>query len=431
MNRIGIRHEDKYELERRTPITPEHIAELRKKRPVEFLVQTSEKRVFRDEEYERAGAAITNSLDDCDVVFGVKEMPADIFRKNTAYIFFSHVIKGQPYNMPMLKSLMDAGATLIDYEKIENDAGRRLIFFGRYAGLAGMINSLWTTGQRLKELGFDTPLGGLKQAYQYTSLKEAKDAVRSAGRSLEKRGMPDELDPFVIAVTGAGNVAMGALEILNLLPCQEITAQQLKDGDFISDTGLAAINLTVNDYIEHKRTGDFELMHYIDHPEEYQSKIESYLPRIDLFVNGLYWDERYPRLVTKKWLKRQHSNQELRLKVIGDVTCDIHGSIECTETATPIEEPVFMYNIESDTFQYGFEGEGIAVMAVDILPSELPKDSSEHFSSSLMPFLYEIANADFTAPLSELDLSDALKRALIVYRGELTPNFEYLRAYLP
>jgi alpha-aminoadipic semialdehyde synthase len=341
------------------------------------------------------------------------------------------VIKGQPYNMPMLKSLMDSGATLIDYEKIENDVGRRLIFFGRYAGLAGMINSLWSTGQRLKQLGFDTPLGELKQSYQYKSLEEAKDAVINAGHTLEKGGMPGELDPFVIAVTGAGNVARGATDILNLLPFQEITAQELKDGNVKSDTGLAAINLTVDEYIEHKHGGDFDLMHYIDHPNEYRSNIESYLPGIDLLVNGLYWDERYPRLVTKKWLQRQHLNHELRLKVIGDITCDIHGSIECTETATPIEEPVFIYNIESDTFQYGFKGEDIAVMAVDILPSELPKESSEHFSSSLMPFLSDIATADFTAPLSELDLPDAVKRALIVYRGELTPNFEYLRAYLP
>lgn len=431
MNKIGIRHEDKYELERRTPIIPGHIVEIRKKLPVEFQVEKSDKRIFGNEQYREAGATLTDTLDDCDVVFGVKEMPAGLFRKDTAYIFFSHVIKGQPYNMPMLKSLMDSGATLIDYEKIENDVGRRLIFFGRYAGLAGMINSLWSTGQRLKQLGFDTPLGELKQSYQYKSLEEAKDAVINAGHTLEMRGMPGELDPFVIAVTGAGNVARGATEILNLLPFQEITAQELKDGNVKSDTGLAAINLTVDEYIEHKHGGDFDLMHYIDHPNEYRSNIESYLSGIDLLVNGLYWDERYPRLVTKKWLQRQHLNHELRLKVIGDITCDIHGSIECTETATPIEEPVFIYNIESDTFQYGFKGEDIAVMAVDILPSELPKESSEHFSSSLMPFLSDVATADFTAPLSELDLPDAVKRALIVYRGELTPNFEYLRAYLP
>ena len=96
-------------------------------------------------------------IKDCPVIIGVKEMPISFFEENKTYVFFSHVIKGQSYNMPMLKNMMKKKCNLIDYEKVEDELGRRLIFFGRFAGLAGMINSLWSLGIRLKHQGFETP----------------------------------------------------------------------------------------------------------------------------------------------------------------------------------------------------------------------------------------------------------------------------------
>ena len=430
MNSIGIRHEDKYNLERRTPIVPRDVEILIEENGIRFVVESSEKRIFSDEGYREAGAEISKSVDDCDLILGVKEMPENYFRPGKAYLFFSHVIKGQPYNMPMLRNLMNAGSTLIDYEKIEDEKGRRLIFFGEYAGLAGMINTLWSTGQRYKNLGIDNPFSKLKQAYRYNSLEEAREEIRKAGRIIEKDGLPDEMTPLVIAVTGDGNVSRGALDILSLVPGKEISADQLKTKNYPKDEPVIKVNILPQDYLVHKEGKEFDLWDYIDHPEKYRSVIEDLLPEINVFVNGIYWDERYPKLIKKSWLKQMYNSGELKLTVIGDITCDVHGSVECTEKATEIEDPVFVYNPADDKYKMGFAGEGVAVMAVDILPSELPREASEHFSSALKPFMKSLAEADFNKPFDKLQLPVPLKRATIVHRGELTPGYEYIREFL-
>ncbi|PKO95229.1 MAG: hypothetical protein CVU14_11950, partial [Bacteroidetes bacterium HGW-Bacteroidetes-9] len=190
---IGIRHEDKYVMERRAPLTPRHVERLIKGKKLDIVVQTSRKRVFTDQEYIDAGATIADNLDNCSVILGVKEMPNSFFQPEKTYVFFSHVIKGQAYNMPMLRKMMELGCNLIDYEKIVDEQGKRLIFFGRYAGLAGMINSLWSLGLRLKEYGYDTPFLKIKQAHKYASLSEAKEVISIVGQEIAEKGMPEEL----------------------------------------------------------------------------------------------------------------------------------------------------------------------------------------------------------------------------------------------
>jgi alpha-aminoadipic semialdehyde synthase len=429
MNRIGIRNEDKYKFERRTPIIPDQVRELTES-GISVMVEHSEKRIFSDQEYKGAGAKIADNLSGADLIFGVKEMPDDYFENEKAYVFFSHVIKGQPYNMPMLKNIVESGATLIDYEKIENEDGQRLIFFGRYAGLAGMINTLWATGQRYKKLGIYSPFAKLKQTYQYDSLDEATSSIRDVAEKIKIHGLPEAMKPLVIAVTGDGNVSKGAIEILDLLPGETISAQQLRDGDYDSSQDIIKVNLLVDDYMIPENDRPFDLQHYINHPDQYNSTIEEYLPKINLFVNGIYWDENYPRLIAKEWLAKKDRSGQLNLKVIGDITCDIHGSVECTETATTIEEPVFVYNPLQDSYEMGFEGRGVAVMAVDILPSELPREASRHFSEALKPYLKTMAETDFTVSFDDLSLPDPIKKAVIVHSGKLTPKFSYLENYL-
>ncbi len=111
------------------------------------------------------------------MVFAVKEIPPALFEPGKVYVFFAHVIKGQPYNMPMLRRLLDLGCTLIDYEKVTDDQGRRLIFFGRHAGMAGTLETLWALGRRLAWEGIPTPLADLRHAYEYRDVAEAKEAV--------------------------------------------------------------------------------------------------------------------------------------------------------------------------------------------------------------------------------------------------------------
>ncbi|RLD73364.1 MAG: hypothetical protein DRI87_04140, partial [Bacteroidetes bacterium] len=200
MHKIGIRYEDKYKMERRVALVPDHVKQLVDK-GVEVEVVRSEKRIFTDEEYAAVGAVLVDEVTDSDIVLGVKEMPVGYFKKDKTYIFFSHTIKGQAYNMPLLQNMIDSGASLIDYEKIEDDQGRRLIFFGRFAGLAGMINSLWSLGQRWQRMGIDTPFLKIEQTHHYNSLEEAKSVVEEVGRFIEETGLPESISPLVIGLT--------------------------------------------------------------------------------------------------------------------------------------------------------------------------------------------------------------------------------------
>lgn len=433
---IGIRHEDKYKMERRTPLVPSDISKLIREYNLDFVVEPSEKRIFSDDEFKTSGAAVDHDLSKCNVIFGVKEMHERVFQRGKTYVFFSHVIKGQPYNMPMLRKMMDVGCNLIDYEVITDDEKRRLIFFGKFAGYAGMINSLWSAGQRLKEMGYDkNPFIGLKQSYQYNSLAEAKESLSEVGAEIIKTGLPEDLSPFTIGFTGYGHVSMGAQEIIHLLPFEEISPAELLELKAKGNYSSNKIYITVfkEEHIsklKDRDKHDFELQHYYKNPHLYENAFEKYIPHLSVLMNCMYWDPHYPRLFTKSFAKDLFSVKHPKIIVIGDITCDPDGSIEFTHKGTEIEDPVFVYDPITDTYKMGFKGNGILVMAVDILPSELPLDSSIEFSHMLFSMVPAIANADFNVPFDELALPDSVKRALILKNGQLTPNYKYLTEFL-
>ncbi len=433
---IGIRHEDKYLLERRCPLTPTLIKKLLAQSvDIEFVVEKSEKRIFKDEEFIQAGALVVDSARQSDVIFGVKEIPLEYFEKGKTYVFFSHVIKGQPYNMPMLKKMMELECNLIDYEKVEDEMGRRLIFFGRYAGLAGMINSLWSLGLRLKEFGIRTPFEKINQAYTYNSLEEIKHVISEVGFDIVKHGLPKELQPMVVGFTGYGNVALGAHEIYNLLPVKEISPNDLLSLNQLKSLPNNVLYKVV--FKEHHLVNPisefitFDLHDYYTHPENYVNAFEKYVPHLTVLMNCMYWDARYPRLLTKEFLKKHFEDyKKPKLTVIGDVTCDPNGSIEATHKGTAIDDPIFVYNPFTQKPKMGHKGEGILIMAVDILPSELPRESSIGFSAALEKFVIPIALAKYNKSYFEIDLPPAIKRGLILLNGKLTPNFQYIERYL-
>ncbi|PID94702.1 MAG: hypothetical protein CSA95_02385 [Bacteroidetes bacterium] len=435
MNTIfGIRHEDKYALERRVAVVPSQVKEMVEQQGLQAMVQTSPTRAFSDEAYLQAGAQVVSSLKECPVIFGVKEMPLSFFEKGKTYMFFSHVIKGQPYNMPMLRKMMDCGVNLIDHERVVDAQGRRLIFFGRFAGLAGMINSLWALGQRYQKLGIETPFRKLKQTHQYASLEEARCAIKAVGSEIAAHGLPSEITPLTVGVTGYGNVSKGAQEILDLLPFEELSPEELLHRDektTLSDHKVYKTLFMEKHLSVHKQSPErFDLQDYYQHPQDYEGVFEQYLPHLSCLMNCMYWDERYPRIVTKSYLKRCYAEGNPKLTVIGDVTCDPNGSVECTHKGTPIEDPVFVYNPFTDAPISGFEGKGILVMAVDILPSELPVEASQAFGEALMPYLKEIVTCDYTASFEALQLPSPIKEALILHKGALTPGYLYLKDYL-
>ncbi|MEE4359119.1 MAG: bifunctional lysine ketoglutarate reductase /saccharopine dehydrogenase family protein [Desulfococcaceae bacterium] len=436
---IGIRKEDKSIWERRVPFIPSDIKNLQEK-GISMIVQTSPQRAYADAEFTEKGIAVQKDLHNCDMIFGIKEIPPDLFEENKIYVFFAHVIKGQPHNMPMLRAMMKKKVTLVDYERVMDEQNRRLIFFGRYAGLAGMINSLWALGQRLTAEGIPNPFRHLKQARHYRDLDAAKIIIGEMAKDIEKNGIPDAIHPLIVGISGYGNVSKGAQEILDLLPCEEISADSLRGGPDKFSLSPRKIYKTVfaeKDCVQLKEKstespGIFDLAdYYREGKKKYENRFGQYADYLTLLVNCVYWDNRYPRLLTKEMCRELWAGgKQPRLRVIGDISCDPEGAIECTVKATDPGNPVYVYEPPDGEIRYGFQGQGPVIMAVDILPTELPRESSAYFSNVLKDFVPALAAADFSLSYEELALPPELKKAVILYRGELIGEYEYIRDFL-
>lgn len=432
---IGIRCEDKNPWERRAPLIPTHIRELHQNYPLEVRIQPSSIRIFPDEIFSRQGAIVEGDLSPCSIIFAVKEIPIDFIEKNKVYIFFSHTTKGQPHNMPMLKKMIELGCTLIDYEKIVNDKGERLLFFGYQAGQAGMIDTLWALGQRLNHESMENPFSAIRKAYHYGSLIEAKESIEKVGWLIKEKGLDPSLAPFVCGFAGYGHVSQGAQDIYHLLPFEEIAPEEINS--FFENKNYSASRLYKVVFMEKHMVKPlssdqkFDLQDYYDNPQKFESIFESYLPHLTMLVNCIYWTPKYPRFVTKEYLRKLFSEEERpRLRVIGDISCDIEGSVECTVYATTPDNPVFVYDPIEETARDGVEGRGLVVMAVDNLPAEIPLESSVFFSSALKPFVPDIAKAEFSGEFSDCHLPEAVRRAVILFRGKFTPDYEYMKKFI-
>lgn len=435
VKRIGLRREDKNPWERRVPLIPTHVRELILKESLEVLVQASPIRIFPDTDYQREGAQIVETLESSPIIFAVKEIPLDLFERGKTYIFFSHTIKGQSSNMPMLQKILDLECTLIDYERIVDENGRRIVFFGEQAGQAGMIDTLWAYGQRLNHLGIETPFSSIEQAYKYPSLVAAKEEISRVGWTIKNEGLDLSEEPFICGFAGYGRVSQGAQEIFDLLPFEEISPEEIEDlitSKNYSSSTLYKVVFKEEQMVEPISSDfPFELQDYYDNPQNYRSVFEKYLPDLSILVNCIYWAPQYPRFVTKSFLKELWSRETFpKLKVIGDITCDVDGSVECTVHATSQASPVFVYDPIEGVVKDGCEGRGVVVMAVDNLPAEISLESSIFFSHSLLPFIKGIVGADYSGDFKDSRLPNAIKKATIVFRGTFNPDYEYMKEFL-
>ena len=438
-NCIGIRRENKYLTEKRAPLSPYQVMKLINLHGLHVVVEPSDTRIFSNDEYEKVGAEISEDLSNCNIVFGIKEIPVESLEEKMAYCFFSHTIKGQPYNMPMLKKILDQNCTLLDYELVTDQRDKRVIFFGNFAGYAGIINSMWALGKRLQTEGVHTPFANLQQTCRYESLDEAKRAVGEVAERIKRDGLPDSMVPFVCGFTGYGQVSKGAQDMYELLPSQTLTPEELPEffekGDFSRYTVYKVVFKEEHMFAPKPYQGRekrFNLREYFSNPERYFGTFHNYVPYLTMVINGIYWTPKCPKLITKEYLKEFYQQSEnVRLKVIGDISCDIDGSIEMTVKATSSDNPVYVFDPETETVQDGFEGRGPVVMAVDKLPAELPRESSEYFGGSLMPFVPELADADFFTQWDRIRMPREFRKAMIVHRGKLTRSFNHLQQSLP
>jgi len=432
MVRIGIREEDSYTWERRVPLIPADVASLRS-HGIDVVVERSAKRAYTDQEYTDAAVPVVEDLSDCPIIVGLKEVPAERVAADTLYVFFSHTIKGQPCNMPMLARLMEQRCTLVDYERIVDADGRRLIFFGNYAGLAGMIDSLWALGQRLAVEAIDSPFLAVERALHYPDLDAAKDAIRAVGDAIRRDGLPSAIAPLVVGVAGYGNVSHGVQEILQLLPVRALDPSDLLHGRAASLLDRHTVGMVVfreEHTVAPRAAGaPFDLERFFREPTAYRSAFDRYLPHLDVLMNCVYWSPGAPRLVTKAWARDVGAAR--RLRVIGDISCDVEGAVELTVKATEPDNPVYVYDAVRDRAIDGVDGDGPVVLAVEILPSELPREASAYFSEILKRYIPSIAGASLDEPLETSGLPEELVRATIVHRGRLTPAYRHLEAYLP
>ena len=371
LTNIGIVRESRND-ENRTPLVPEHIKKYKESNPnINFIIQPSNSRCFSDEEYELCGAKINENLNECSIIFGVKEIDPNILINNRTYLFFSHTFKInkqqkniEKHKKDLLLSILNKKITLIDYENIRGKNGTRCLGFGRFAGIVGCYNTL---NLLLRVLGKQS----LASAYKI-------DDYERLVLNLKNLYFPKTK----ILVTGDGRVAKGVIELLNLTNIKAVSKKDFLEKKF--DQPIFC-NLETKDYVTNNSSTNFNLEHFIDNPQDYSSSALQYLKETDILISAHYWDPSSPKIFENEDLKVLQN-----LKIVGDITCDINGSVPTTIRSTTIEEP--NYWIERYTLKEIDENnDGIAVMAVDNLPSELPRDSSTEFSEGIikevLPFL--------------------------------------------
>lgn len=428
---IAIRREDKNIWEKRTPLTPNDVSELIKSLGVKVLVQPSKIRIFSDDEYKKVGAIIKEDLSEADVIFGVKEVPPEKILPNKTYVIFAHVIKGQKHNMKMLKRLMDLKCNLIDYEKIVDERGKRLISFGKHAGYAGFIETFYAFGRKLLKKGIDNPFAYLQQPYHYTSIEEAKNKLAEIGKIISEKGIDRSYAPLTVGFAGNGNVSRGAQEFFDILPHTEIFPDELI-GDFNkikNETKRLFKIVFEKEYTVKRKEGEFNPNEYFLYPENYESIFHNYIPYLSILLNCIFWTSKYPRLVSKEYLKKNFKDIK-KLEVLGDISCDINGAIEITYKATQPDQPCYTYNPMNDSYEDDIQKEGIVVMAIDNLPCEFARESSKEFSSILKNIIPQILSNYFNKSYSEINLPYYIKTAFILHNGELTPSYKYLENFL-
>jgi alpha-aminoadipic semialdehyde synthase len=334
----------------------------------------------------------------------------------------------------MLQKILDSNSTLIDYERISTEDGRRIVYFGRYAGDAGAIDILSLMGEYWTARGIETPLSKVRRAHHYDSVDEAKQHLINVGEVIHRTGFPKEIIPFTIGVLGYGNVSEGAQQILDCLPTCRVSpgaVEELVTGGY-SDSNKVYITVFREEHLVESKSGNpFDLNEYYQQPELYKSIFNRFLPYCTLLINAVYWDERYPRFVTWDGLQKLAETQSpMKLQGIADITCDTFGSIECNVRSTDTGMPAYQVNPVTREVLDGHTGKGIVVLAVDNLPCELPQDSSTFFSGQLAPFVPNILSSDYDSTLEASGLAPEVKKAVVVYRGELTRDYQYLKQYL-
>lgn len=399
--KIGLIRETKCPVDNRVALSPQQVAKLNKKYPnSEIVVQASDVRVFLDEEYKELGIKVVDKVDDCDVLFGIKEAKIETLIPNKHYFFFGHIAKMQEYNRPLLQSFIKKQITFSDYEYLTDENNIRLCAFGWWAGVVGVYYTL--RGYGLKMGTFNLP----KPDIRFT-LSQLLDSLNSI-----------ELPKVRILVTGKGRVSHGAQFVL-----EKIGAKMLEEDEYLKESEVNVLSYhvaTVDNLVRSKSGNDFDRVEFEKCPEQYESDFMRWAKYTDIFISAHFWAPNAPVYLSEEDLK----SPDNKIRMIGDVTCDIMGSIKATIRPSTHADPYYDYNPYSEKEAELFEDiNNITVMAVDTCPNALPKDSSEYFGEMLIPNVFE--------PILEGKEHESriIRGATILDKGILTKKFDYLTEF--
>jgi alanine dehydrogenase len=397
--KIGLIRETKVPEDNRVALTPSHLAELQRSFPQdEFVVQSSDIRAYSDETYRKAGVRVTDNVDDCDILFGIKEADIRTLIPNKHYFFFGHIAKMQAYNRPLLQTLMAKRITFSDYEYLVDDDNRRVCAFGWWAGIVG-------TYYTLRGYGLRHHLYELPKPDKHFTLEKLTHALKSV-----------KLPSIKILVTGNGRVSHGAQHILETIGAARLTEEQ-----FLADGPVSALSFCPADadrLVARNDGGEFSWDDFIHHPTAYRSDFMRWARKADVLVSAHFWAPEAPVYLSQENL----ADPTLRIRFIGDITCDIQGSIQSTLRASTHNEPFYDYNPQTGKEEPAFSNDSnISVMAVDTCPNALALDTSAYFGDMLMQHVL--------VPLLKREHSNIIQRATILEDGKLTPHFAYLEPF--
>ncbi len=396
---IGLIREGRIPPDKRVAFTPLQLEEIMQRFPhVKVVCQQSTVRCFLDQEYRELDIPVVTDVQTCDILMGIKEVQIPDLISNKTYLFFSHTLKKQPYNRKLLQEILKKNIRLIDYEALRDTQGNRLVAFGRYAGIVGAFNGLWTYGKRYKRFS-------LRRAFECFDINDLKLELRKV-----------KLPPIKIVLTGAGRVAKGAMETLDTAGIRKVSPP-----DFLSQTfeKPVYVQLSSSDYHSRKEGGHFNREEFHQYPERYQSHFSEFTKVSDILLAGAFWNPRAPLLFSRQDMQANG----FRIKVIADITCDINGSIPSTKRATSIVDPLYDYDPLTDAVQPALTNDQfITVMAIDNLPCELPRSASEEFGRDLIDRVLK--------PLLVDDAEGTVARGTIAENGNLSSTFDYLRDYV-
>ncbi|MFY8126923.1 MAG: NAD(P)-dependent oxidoreductase [Chitinophagaceae bacterium] len=395
MIKIGLIKEGKIPADNRVALTPSQCRWLHKNSSFKIVAQSCSTRCFKDEEYKQAGVEVVDQVDDCDILFGIKEVPKHLLIPHKTYFFFSHTKKLQPHNKALFQQLIANKNTLIDYECLEHKDGQRMIGFGFFAGVVGAHNGIMCYGKRTG--AFD-----LERVYK---IKDYRQLIHTYF------GL--KLPAIKIAVTGSGRVAHGIVEIMNLMDVQEVETDEYLENTFEYPV---YVHLKGKDLYEHKQTGKYNRNHFHEHPTEYDCLFKNYLASTDILLNGVYWDANIPRLFEMQDLQ----DPNFKITTIADITDDENGSVPCNLGDGTIEDCVYGVDKTNFTKTKPYLANSIDIMAVGNLPNELPRDASRFFGEQLIKYVLDDVQKGG---------SDVLNRATILQHGNITDLYQYMSSY--